>query len=260
MKNRIQMSLVAIALGVTMPLTSIAAAQQSEVSFPASQTNAGTLARLISTLDSMRSDTLALVKLSADKMFVENPSLAALEARYPGAKQVYIDTMNPIILDQTDELYPKYIEDLAQLFRDGLTSAEIDKCIAFFSSPIGRKTLNSVDRNQRLGAVANDVAKSVGAEDKGVSSDALMKDKMATGMAAVKELSISELKELERFFMSPVGKKLTSLMQKKHAIDLKWTNVQPSPRIMARLESEMKPALIAHIAKTDPEAAKRMGN
>lgn len=66
-----------------------------------------------------------------------------------------------------------------------------------------------------------------------------------------------QVKEVQTFFATPLGRKVISLREQKAAVDLKWANAE-MPELEREMESLVTETMIVHIGKTDPELAKGM--
>lgn len=71
------------------------------------------------------------------------------------------------------------------------------------------------------------------------------------------EATPDQIKRVEAFFTTPLGRKLLAMRDQKSAVDLKWANME-MPGIEQEMEQIVIETMVSHVGKTDPELAKGM--
>jgi len=210
------------------------------------------LAEAIDSDDNQDAQIETLLKATYDALERQSPSLLVLEDAYPGLRVAVTDAIRAPVRENVQEATPLYRAELAQFYCANLSSVEVSDSVSFWTSPTGRKFLAGVNRTMGYSATAEQFA-----AEKDVEIAQFRKDAELAGMRAALRMTPEERMTFLGFFRSPSGQKLFSLNERKNAIDVKWMNYAPEGKVK-EIEQIVTDTMIAHIARTDPETAKKI--
>lgn len=151
---------------------------------------------------------------------------------YPGIDQVLWTAAEPVMRDYIRGSLPDLWVKLASSFEAGLTSAEIDGLIRFYSSPIGQKIISGRLSDRAVTRTVEEVVRAGGNELSEKSARALASEGNA---AVVASMSAEEHREVSRMLSFMSMEKLAAVGREVQRITLQWTN-EPTPELDARLE------------------------
>lgn len=247
-------TLVAVALcaGIAAPVAPLAAKPAAVKASPAAHKAACDDLAVALTPDDQVADQVDKLIAAMLKRMGEEPGMAKLEARYPGILNAAGERVRPIMLRSASLTQPLYRADLSKLYQANLTTSEARTAAAFFRSPAARAFIAAVQNNISYETSADRLY-----DQKNVSTSDVRAELGSAGRTAANQVTPAQRQEVAAFFSSPLGQKLIRLNPQKNAIDAKWFNYAP-PGIEREVEIATMEAMIDHIAKTDPDTAKRL--
>ncbi|MFM5917713.1 MAG: hypothetical protein ACKOOL_09290 [Novosphingobium sp.] len=193
-----------------------------------------------------------LIGAMLQTMLDKDAGFKALNNRYPGMTDAIAQRVQPLMLESSRATLPLYRADLSSLYAANMTLAEANAAVAFFSSDDGRALLSSANANI-------DYKTTVGAITSGgeASTSDLKQDVRSAALQTVAQMTPARKARVGAFFSSPAGQKIIAIGPKKAELDRKWFNYAP-PGLQDRVALATVEAMVDHIAKTDPDMAKKM--
>lgn len=240
------------ALATAVPLAAQPAAIPGLAADPARQAAADRLAMVVAPDGDVPVLIEGLLKAMIAQLLREEPEMAEMEAEFPGLFMAMTDAWRPILLKVAYQVRPLYRAELSQLYQANLTADEASQAADFLSQPDVQGYFSAARAGIDYSASLSDAM--AGGE---IRPGSLRADVARASTAAAKELTPQLERKLSTFFGSPLGRKLIALNPKKAAIDARWANYTP-PGGEAEIEQATLEAMLAHIAKTDPELAETM--
>lgn len=150
----------------------------------------------------------------------QDPRSRALEERFPGVfdeiAEATLPYLQKMVLDHLPELWRRQAVFLAK----NLTAAELDDCIAYFTSPAGLHMIDAI-----VGSFAGDsiLAEAAGGKPE-MTSEGLARDIAAAVPGALGKLSPSDTAGLLAFSRTAGGRKLTQFNSGMVDIVTAWSN------------------------------------
>ena len=205
------------------------------------------LARLVEPAGESNVAALAAVKASFLQMLTSDPDAAALEADYPGIYAAVWDAMEPLMRESIDADTPKLWDKLARLYSERLSPTEIAALHRFYSSPTGRKMVQTVNEKANIAPLIEAMANSPDAE---ISAEVFRKAQAPGRAAAAADVTAEgeeALKELARSVPLP---KLYRVGLEVQRITLAWMN-EPDPELDARVDKVIEDRMASFMAAAD---------
>ncbi|WP_395330776.1 hypothetical protein WBP06_00550 [Novosphingobium sp. BL-8H] len=165
-------------------------------------------------------------------LFQINSGLHDLAVRYPGMEEFVIEMLHAQEERYfTTSLAPRMHEMIASYYADHLAPKEARIFLTFLRTPAMQAVVNRPRRyNENPTALGMDL----------------------------RSIPEKDQRELARFFHSPLGRKIQTLMKDKVLIDAKLANEITPDRRLA-ITRTVQRAIVAHIGKTDKVEAARLG-
>lgn len=165
-------------------------------------------------------------------VLAQDADMQALEKEHPGAIQLMVDAMAPVIREEILRTLPDLWERLGVLYAKNLTEAELREVIAFYSSPLGDRLRAAMGGSFDAGPMLREVMAN---PDAPISQGAMRSTLGKTAVTTVRTLSPEDQKALAQFAFTPAGSKFVQLSPETIRIATEWTNA-PSPELDAKLE------------------------
>ncbi|WP_374531349.1 hypothetical protein [Novosphingobium sp.] len=208
------------------------------------------LAAAVVTGDDIEFQVDTMISALLQAMQKGNPDLAQLEAAFPGLIDAIGAALKPVMVRHMQSILPSYRADLSALYQENLTTEDALEAAAFFRRPEVRAFVSSINRSTDYKAISQDAVSTEQVSDRAVKTDL-----SNAGVRAARDLSPEQRKPIMDFFVSPLGVKILALGPKKTAIDARWSNYS-TPAFEADMMQATGRAMVDHIAKTNPAAAK----
>lgn len=187
-----------------------------------------------------------------DQLDASDPNFKLMEAAYPGLKPAVAAGVKPVLIRHIAAMLPDYRADLAALYRENLSTEEAREAAAFFRRDDVQTFVSGVNQANDFKSISQQAVSA-----KTVTAESVNADLGAAGLRAVRGLAPDQRKTVMDFFAGPIGAKLIALGPRKTQIDAKWSNYAP-PKLVAELMQAMGRAMVDHVGKSDPDAAKRI--
>jgi hypothetical protein len=234
------------------PLASQVPAAAARDQSPAHQAAAIELAEVLAPDNSVEEQVDSMLKQLFDQLFASDPDFIELEKDYPGLRVAISERARPVLIKSALRIMPLYRAELAKLYGDNLTTAEMREATAFFRSPEMLALTTSVRRNIKF---RRTTASAIG--DRNISEADVKGDIRSSATEIMAELNPQQRARISAFMSSPLGRKVTALNPQKLALNTKWFNYS-TPEMEKEIEVAMTAGMIDHIAKTDPAVAAEM--
>lgn len=192
----------------------------------------------------------------AGQLVNSDPSLVALNERYPGLDIAFKNAVGPLLKEFSQNMMPLYKAELAAFFTKNFTPAELSELHKFYASDLGLKMINGTSQNLDFKATTNEMVVITGTSESDISNKSLDSDKMRAGLKSFNALTPAEKEAANLFALSPAGQKFLKLLPDKNQIDVKWFNAVPSPEVLKRMQNAVANALDAHVAKFESNGSK----
>lgn len=235
-----------------VPAVSAAPAPSSNEDVAARKAACDELAAAIITGNDTGEQVDRMLAALLDQLDASDPNFKLMEAAYPGLKQAVAVGVKPVLLRHMATMLPAYRADLARLYFDNLSTEEAQDAATFFRRDDVRGFVSNLNHANDFKSISQQAVSA-----KTITADAVNADLGAAGVRAVRELPPGQREAILAFFAGPIGAKLVSLSPRKAQIDAKWSNYAP-PALVAELMQAMGRAMVDHVGKNDPEAAKRI--
>jgi hypothetical protein len=176
-----------------------------------------------------------------------NPSLAKLEAEYPGIMKAGIDAARPLARQQVGIIVTKGGEFKAAAIAERLTATEIDEATAFFGSPAGMRLVQGLVGNADPSAMARklaDQAAETGTVE--VTAEAVARDLHVVTNKTMGQLSAADHLELMRFGLTPTARKLNEAVAESERKVMVLIN-NPDPEWLKNQDEIMTEAMLAFV-------------
>lgn len=175
------------------------------------------------------------------------PSVATLEAAYPGASKAALAAARPIASEYSREFVRKMLDDKARLFAERLTLAELETAIAFFESPAGRRFIANLLGNFDMAGTAEKVAsKAVRNGDVTVEIKDLAQMQQSAAVKTAREISAEDQIAMMRFSQTEAGKKLARAGEEADRRAMETIN-NPDPDWVQRQGEAANAAIVAFV-------------
>lgn len=239
-------------------LASFAAAQPTPApaSIDAHLTAAIDLARLVNESNDLESQAERMLTSIATQGFAADPNLAALKEQFPGIEKVFLDTLRPVMMSELTLMLPEYNRAIGEFYAANFTTAEIGELTTFWRSDAGQTLLRSVGSSIDFAASSKEMVAQM--NDDGptqISSSAIRADTRAAATKGLREMTPQQRVAIMRFGLTPTGRKMTRLVDKKNEIERQWMNRGLSPGTEERIETDLGNALIAFIEEQERQQA-----
>lgn len=243
---------------LSVSLAPLAAAQTASapVSVDAHKAAAIDLARHVNDSIDVESQAERMLASVATQAFAADPNLAALKEQYPGIAKVFVDTLRPVMKRELALMLPEYNRAIGEFYAANFTAAELGELAAFWRSDAGQALLTSMANNMDLAASSKEMITEM--HDEGpmeVSKGAVEADIMAAAKKGVSAITPKQRVAIMRFGLTPTGRKMTQLVDKKNEIERQWMNRGLSPGAEAQIERDLGKALIAFIEEQERQQA-----
>jgi hypothetical protein len=225
--------LIAIA-GMTLP-SSIAAAipasppevaTQAAVAAPVNinpdliADKATTLAQLLFSRPLVQSQVGGVLDDTLPRSMKSNTDFALYEKEYPGLIKTVVAAIKPPMLKAYDEKLPLLWFNMAQLYRDNFTPAEIGQLYSFYASPVGVRFIAIVRSNSNMDSTVKAAITEGGSREKVVAASNAQQNQAIRVSNA--QITTADKLAIFRFENSPVGRKLALFGPKAQKTQLDW--------------------------------------
>ncbi len=171
-----------------------------------------------------------------------------LEKSYPGLIDVIVQSIRTPMLKAYEEKLPLLWNNLAQIYSNEYTPAEIAKLYAYYSSPTGIRVMASMRQNTNNAASMDEIVKS---GDMGGNFERTQKkETRAAIIKANKSMSAADKLVTFRFESSAVGHKLMSVNPLLVRAENEWDGYFPN-KVMNDIAKGRDEAISEFVAKTD---------
>lgn len=155
------------------------------------------------------------------ELFGANPELAALEKEHPGIALEIAKAMLPIINRSARERLPQLWDRQAALYSRHFSAAELDKLIAFYSSPTGIKLIRVMFEKLQPRRMLEEAKKS---EDFTFSGSAAVADIRAAAPGVAEAMNAEDQRVLLALMATGLLPKLQKLGPETQQITITWMN------------------------------------
>jgi len=234
----------------TAPAAPIVAGHEDEATARAIE-----LSRVVNSEQAMRGIVDRMLHQSLKQSLAANADFQAMEARWPGITDEFIDTIAPIATAAMVKRLPLLQQQAAQIYRDRLTLDEMAALLTFYRSPAGSRLLESAQSQVDLRAALDKQLASHGEgeiDTKEISSIATN-----AGSRAVGTMTLDDRMALVKFMATSAGQKLPQI----NAAVLQAASTaanQKDPEAEAEIEAAVKAMIQRHIT-ADAAAANNTG-
>lgn len=210
------------------------------------------IAALVVSYDHTDAKVDGLIAATLKALTEADSDVAAMDKEYPGLIAAVGDAMRPVMLRGVEQSMPGYRADLAAMYARNLSAPEAREFADFLAEPGSRAFFGAAVRRVNYQSIANDLV-----AERDVSATSLSRDVRNAATQVVAEATPDQIKRVEAFFTTPLGRKLLAMRDQKSAVDLKWANME-MPGIEQEMEQIVIETMVSHVGKTDPELAKGM--
>lgn len=116
-----------------------ASARASAVAAPDAQALASQLTELTFPAETIRGDSLKAFAQNFRASYLGNPQARAAHERMPGLLDAMLDAGSAKLDETLVALLPEMKASISASYSQGLSAAELEKAVAFYSSPTGKK-------------------------------------------------------------------------------------------------------------------------
>lgn len=178
------------------------------------------------------------------ELFSSNPDLAELDRDDPGVVKEMARVVLPIINKYMRVRLPELQARQSDLYFRNFSEQEIDRLIAFYTSPTGQRMITLMMDNLQPNAVIEQL-KSSG--DLKISSESALTDIRRTAPAIMAAMTEADLKELETLMQSGLLVRMKMIANETQTIALTWMD-ESAPGEEEEIEEAMS-ALFEHRAE-----------
>ncbi len=229
MFKKLRTALLLAGLGL-MPVTAMAVPVAAPTATPETQPvnlspelvkdKATDLVQLLFSRELVQAQVGGVLDVNLPKSMKINVDFANYEKVYPGLINVIAASIKPAMLKAYDEKLPLLWFNMAQLYRDNFTPAEIGQLHAFYASPVGVRFMASIRHNTNMDSTL-DAAIANGAVNAKVAAAAKANTAAAIRKTAA-QISPADKLTIFKFENSPVGRKLAQFGPKAQKTQLDW--------------------------------------
>lgn len=232
---------------LALSLALLTAVPQAAVPSPAPATvlvpsRAGLALELSETLNGEALTRVQLNKMLDETLPVElrkNPDVAAMEKLYPGALVAMIDGMRPVIVSKTLEALPGLWKEVAPVYANALSEAELKQLLAFYRGPTGKRVIEAMGRGADYSQA---IVRSINSGDTKVTANDFKSGASAGVARVIQESNPEDINAMIALMKTDAGKKLPGITAVVLQCSADWSN-----RIMPQIQPDVNEAAQAAI-------------
>ena len=232
---------------LALSLALLTAVPQAAVPSPAPATvlvpsRAGLALELSETLNGEALTRVQLNKMLDETLPVElrkNPDVAAMEKLYPGALVAMIDGMRPVIVSKTLEALPGLWKEVAPVYANALSEAELKQLLAFYRGPTGKRVIEAMGRGADYSQA---IVRSINSGDTKVTANDFKSGASAGVARVIHESNPDDINAMIALMKTDAGKKLPGITAVVLQCSADWSN-----RIMPQIQPDVNEAAQAAI-------------
>ncbi|UIP07695.1 DUF2059 domain-containing protein [Erythrobacter sp. SDW2] len=185
------------------------------------------------------------MEVDIPETLAQDPDLMALDEVCPGSLTVLVESGRSLLKEDFIRDQDRYRREVAALFADRLSPEHAAEVAALYSTPLGKKLVQSVGDNQSLDFVMEEAL----ADPYGdTTAEALAKDDERTLREVVQRLTLAEKRELSDLFGKSPGFRAFEAIQDELVAIRTRIELETANEEDPELEAAMEQALGSHLA------------